>query len=362
MRAIAALMVIALHASEKFHALFPAMPMEGVIKETVARFDFGRAGVVLFFAISGFVIPSSLRPGDAISKFPTRRFFRLYPAYWLSIVTGIVAVYWLWGEAPPLKTILLNLTMLQRFLGGEDVLGLYWTLQIELMFYAICALLWVSGLIERTRLLAAVSLCAAAYWYFSLASGLGLYGWFLPVRPGFDGYHLEWFAYLSIMFMGASCRRHVGGDMRGLWITGLTVFIWLAAQPLTGIYLYWKNIAPEFVAMKYGAYAIGLWAFFILAFVVRIRHPVMVWLGRISYSLYLQHPIAIALTAWLLMRSGSQHFSTVGICMCVATLATIVLAALSYKFIEAPSIALSDRLTRTLAIWPAKAPERAAEA
>lgn len=356
MRAIAALMVIALHASERFHAQFPAMPMEGVIKEFVARFDFGRAGVVLFFAISGFVIPSSLRPGDAVSKFPTRRFFRLYPAYWLSILTGLGAVYWLWGEGPSLKTVLLNVTMLQRFVGGEDVLGLYWTLQIELMFYVICALLWSLGLIERTRLLAAVALCAAVYWYFSLASGLGLYHWFLPLRPTFDGYHLEWFAYLSIMFMGASCRRHFTGDMSGVWFTGLTAFVWLAAQPATGIYFFMNNIAPDFVAMKYGAYAIGLWAFFILAFVVRIRHPAMVWLGRISYSLYLQHPVAISLTAWLLMRSGSQRLSTVGLSILVATSATIVLAALSYKFVEAPCIALSDRLTRRVSAWTAKTP------
>ena len=41
--------------------------------------------------------------------------------------------------------MLANLTMLQQFAGIENVIGLYWTLQIELIFYGLCVLLFCAG-------------------------------------------------------------------------------------------------------------------------------------------------------------------------------------------------------------------------
>ena len=348
LRAIAALMVILLHASELVHLHVPGIPVEGIIRNVVAKFDFGRAGVVLFFAISGFVIPSSLKPGDAAAIFPVRRFLRLYPAYWLSILTGLIAVHWMWGDAPSLGSILLNLTMVQHYFGVDDVLGTFWTLQVELAFYVLCAGLWYMRLLDNTRLLALIALVSGIYWYFILASGLGMHGWFLPLRPAFDGYYLEWFAYLSIMCMGASCRRHMSGDMRGLGLTCLAIWLWLVVQPALGIYLYRHNITREFVALKYGGYGIGLWAFFLFGFVLRIRNPVMSWLGRISYSLYLQHLPIVYLAIWLILRSGLEAPLTAGTWALIVTAVTIGFSALTYRYVEAPGIALSDRLTQAI--------------
>ena len=57
-------------------------------------FDFGKVGVIIFFAISGFVVPFSLlrarnRP---IISFAISRIFRLYPAYWASIAAAILVL------------------------------------------------------------------------------------------------------------------------------------------------------------------------------------------------------------------------------------------------------------------------------
>lgn len=53
--------------------------------------DLGRIGVVVFFAISGFIIPTSLnhRSLHPVRKFLISRLFRLYPLYWISIILGI---------------------------------------------------------------------------------------------------------------------------------------------------------------------------------------------------------------------------------------------------------------------------------
>ena len=54
-------------------------------------FEFGITGVVLFFAISGFVIYGTLRGprGNAGRRFIISRFFRLFPAYWVSMAAGL---------------------------------------------------------------------------------------------------------------------------------------------------------------------------------------------------------------------------------------------------------------------------------
>ena len=44
-----------------------------------------------------------------------------------------------------------NVTMLQQFFGIENVLGIYWTLQIELIFYALCIGLFIIGLLQKTK-------------------------------------------------------------------------------------------------------------------------------------------------------------------------------------------------------------------
>ena len=47
--------------------------------------------------------------------------------------------------------VVANVTMLQQFFGIENVLGIYWTLQIELIFYALCVGLFIIGLLRRTK-------------------------------------------------------------------------------------------------------------------------------------------------------------------------------------------------------------------
>jgi len=348
LRAIAALMVIALHASELARNHFPNLPVEGIICNIVLKFDFGRAGVVLFFAISGFVIPSSLKPKDPAAVFPVRRFFRLYPAYWISILTGLVAVHWAWGDNPGLTAILAIATMLQRFLGIEDVLGIYWTLQVELAFYALCFLLSSARLLENGRVLAALALGLGLYWYIILATGLGLFPKLLFLRPSFNGYYLEWFAYLSIMLLGASCRRIAQGNPSGLLLSCLAVILWLVVQPVTGFILYHGAVAKEFVALKYGGYGIGLWIFFLFGFVLKIHNRVAAWTGRISYSLYLQHPPVMYGLVWFALRMGWSPPFTAGMWILLVSAGTIIVAALLFSFVEAPSIALSDRLTRRI--------------
>src|SRR6218665_1482104 len=86
MRAIAALLVVWVHIAE---TLAPVAGERGWVYDVARELNVGGIGVTMFFLISGFVIPSSLRDdrprGEELRVFAIRRFFRLYPAFWFSL-------------------------------------------------------------------------------------------------------------------------------------------------------------------------------------------------------------------------------------------------------------------------------------
>ncbi|MFE1016420.1 acyltransferase family protein [Streptomyces sp. NPDC058794] len=111
---------------------------------------YGWLGVELFFMISGFVICMSSW-GRSISHFFTSRVIRLFPAYWLAIIVTTAVVFLMPGGIAPLpwRDVLVNMTMLQRPMGVEDVEGVYWTLWAEMRFYLLFALVVWRGVTYR---------------------------------------------------------------------------------------------------------------------------------------------------------------------------------------------------------------------
>ena len=207
-RGLAALLVIWLHATDAFRQL-PTPPVGELLYAFSAAIDTGRVGVILFFAISGFVIPSSLRAvsnqtkPDALRIFVVRRVFRLYPAYWVSVLGAALMGMFLMTPFSP-QTVLLNLTMIQSIFGAPDVLGLYWTLRLELIFYIACALLFTLGVLQQPRGLV-VGMFAGPIIFAVLPRCVHLLNpnWLNPTSSGpFLNYLTEYALFISIMFWG----------------------------------------------------------------------------------------------------------------------------------------------------------------
>ena len=98
---------------------------------TVDIIDTGKIGVALLFMIAGFLAFASKKK-RTVKQFVINRFFRLYPLYWLDIaLVGIIFAF----DNYDLDTIIANITMLQVFFHKEDLVGVFWTLPIELMLY-----------------------------------------------------------------------------------------------------------------------------------------------------------------------------------------------------------------------------------
>lgn len=117
------------------------------VPEIVAVARYGYLGVHFFFMISGYVIFESAQARSA-SQFAVSRLVRLLPAFWIAVLlTSAFAL--VWGGAQMSVTpaqVAANLTMVPGVFGQSFVDGVYWTLQLELMFYALVLVVLLLGL------------------------------------------------------------------------------------------------------------------------------------------------------------------------------------------------------------------------
>ncbi len=110
-------------------------------------FKLGVTAVDLFFLMSGFVIFFSLDRIKSWQDFVKKRFVRLYPTYWACmLITGAVLYYYFDSKSPSplpfLTRFAANMTMFQAWFGQKDLDGPYWTLIVEMQFYIIMLLFY----------------------------------------------------------------------------------------------------------------------------------------------------------------------------------------------------------------------------
>ncbi|SPL93372.1 acyltransferase [[Actinomadura] parvosata subsp. kistnae] len=130
------------------HLLDPLFPE---VRAAVSpRFDFGQYGVMLFFLVSGYVVPASLERRGSVTGFWIGRAFRLYPLWAVVAVAGTVfGLAQVYAGLPdalaehPVTAGLAHLTMLQDFLQVVSVVNVFWTLSYEMVFYLLVTALFV---------------------------------------------------------------------------------------------------------------------------------------------------------------------------------------------------------------------------
>ena len=125
LRGFAALCVVWLHASEVFVTL-PPVSAYGTWAYDVPKFlELGRAGVIAFFAISGFVVASTIKPPKSVGtrEFVVKRFFRLYPAFWFALALTYLAIWLPQAKVVTAGGLLANITMLPTVFGVEAAMG-----------------------------------------------------------------------------------------------------------------------------------------------------------------------------------------------------------------------------------------------
>ncbi|WP_433187918.1 acyltransferase family protein [Actinoallomurus sp. CA-150999] len=299
----------------------------------------GFLGVELFFLISGFVILMSAwdrRVGD----FAVSRVVRLFPAYWVSVVLSLAAYLAFHSYVPfgpgtdgPIRRFLPNLTMLQEGVGSQRMEVVYWTLYVELHFYALIALFVWRGI--------TYSRCVAFMTGWLLLSVFAMEADF-----GFLKVVLLWrYAPFFVAGMGFFLIYRFGGN--------LIVWLLIAASWALGCYYDVKYNFPDFIVPGVSEYVIPAGVtlvFVIMALVATHRLAWLRWrgltlLGMLTYPLYLVHQ-TVSRTLVPRLYPHMSRWAVLGVLIAVA----LVSAYLIHRLVEVPAQrVLRGRLKAALA-------------
>ncbi len=361
-------------------------------------FDAGNYGVFVFFLISGYIVPASLERKGSVRTFWVSRLFRLYPLYLLAV--GIAVAFYLTnvgkarGEAAhPGTSVLSQLLMMSNVLSGQNLPNVVWSLAYEMVFYLLLTALFLARIHKRSNWYAVGFAVAAvaiggvlpqAYLIHHVAptrvialvadllilAGLA----FAVVRRGmsrlagaalaavvaltlvaFNGSWLEPFEALSIlalMFTGTVFYRAEQGQYswRKAITIGLAVLGLALAAGLWHSHALGMSAHGELIYSRKWVSALSLAALTFAAGMTfrHVRWPrALTWLGLISYSVYLLHPLVIE--AYHHFYPSRQHpFGLQVLIGAGLLIAMIVLSSVTYLCIERPMQNLGRRVGRWL--------------
>ncbi|MFH9089077.1 acyltransferase family protein [Streptomyces sp. NPDC017673] len=295
---------------------------------------YGCLGVQFFFVISGFVICMSSW-GRTLGDFFRSRVARLYPAYWVALVLVTAAAVVLPVVVHPVRPdeFLVNLTMLQQPMGATRVLGVCWTLWVEVRFYALFALFVVLRGVTYRRVVLFCSVWTLAA-VVCRTSGNALTDQL--VMPEYAPFFVGGLALYLI--------HRFGSDLL-LW--GIVAVSWLLGQSTATQSLWHAGAQGDFHRSPYVIIAVVTLAFAAVAAVAVgwTRWASWRWLvtaGALTYPFYLVHEHL----GWFVIRVlhrglGLSPWPT----LAVTVLGMLALAWLIHRFVEKP---FGPRLKRAL--------------
>lgn len=284
--------------------------------EAPFQFLAGRYGVQLFFMISGFVIYLTLERVKRPLDFVVSRTSRLFPAYWAAILMTTAAAWLLPSSSPPpgATQVLANLTMLQWWFHVPHIDDVYWTLTVELSFYAVMFCLYrINGLKHFEQI--------APFWL-----ALQLLNHWLPVLvhqkiPDKINMALA-LSYASLFTAGILFyKAKTGGFSR----RRIILLLWCLANQ-------WVT-AGDNSAFLVTAYFV-IFSLFVQDRLAGINAQPLVFLGSISYALYLLHERIGVTIMQALQRHGTGWFAQFS----VAVLVSLALATFITFAVERPAM------------------------
>jgi peptidoglycan/LPS O-acetylase OafA/YrhL len=378
LRGIAALVVVFDHSSYAF--------MADLRRDLIPEFTTSRYGIMVFFLVSGYIIPASLERRGSVGAFWTGRVFRIYPL-WLAVVTAVLAAD-LVGIASNhdfdgrhvAAAAAAHVTLLQELLGTPNLLLVLWTLSYEMAFYLVVVGLFTVGLHRGSAVVAVVlagcaavsagivlpasalsgaigtgplivlvvvtmvvAICCACSGSPALRVFGGVLGAVLAlVLVAANGTVPVWegLVILAVMFLGTAVYRAETGQ--STWRhAGCTAAVVVACAVGSA---YWHGDGTQFTRRAWiAAFLLAVLTFGVGLALRHRRIPrLLVGLGTISYSVYLVHPLLLAVTDGTIGR-----FEEDKPVLEVAFYAVLLpLCVLTYRFIEAPGQAWGRQLTR----------------
>ncbi|RIY36290.1 hypothetical protein CKY20_07310 [Capnocytophaga canis] len=304
-RGLAALSVLVYHFTARYTQIFG--------DKMYFSFSYGWLGVPVFFILSGFVIHLTLDNCKSAKDFLFKRFFRLYPTYWIAICCTLLVVYLSQIEVLkiPLVHILVNFTMWHDFFGFKHIDGVYWSLLPELLFYLFMAFLFIIKGLDRYYMYNSILLIFCVIHYlFSL-----------PIIGKILDLHYVLLFMVGIAFYRIYTRKNT-----------FLEHIFIISNVFIGTFLY--QVEQSSTSVKFLLFAlIGivilyyLFVYGFLSFLSKIKF--LLFLGNISYALYLVHQNIGYVTIYYLRDSVGLFMAIL-----IASLQAVLLAYFITYFIE----------------------------
>lgn len=339
LRGYAAVVVLFGHATEAY-----ATP--GWFHQISLIFN-GRMAVVLFFTLSGFVLTRSLRSFEGrlsqLAPFWVRRLARIYPAIWALSLMTLAYIFILRRNVapPPLMSDyfysrfnadrMTPLNISASFLGLTTYLiPQSWSISVEII--ASMALPFIAFLAYRDR-----------NWFYLLA----VFFLFISFAVGANSYFAV-LLYIFDFFLGAWAATLEPRLQKSFNRLSPNAIYIVAALCVTSLF-------TQFLPFSYysakAALLEGVLSTTIICLIAygNIKSKLLtskasIWLGDISYSIYLLHYLVLSIGAYVLGGLATSFGWTIGpvqasIYLAVFTLAiTLLLAPVIYRGVETPGI------------------------
>lgn len=297
--------------------------------------NFGALGVAIFFLISGFVIPLSLR-SQGPRAFLVARVFRIFPTLWIALLAEWLAVFAqskFYGRPMAFTPLIYfcNASLIDTITDNGYVDLVNWTLAIEVKFYLLMALLRPWVLRGRVLPLIGFSMLAAAVASAQRHGLIHLPG-LLANEPMYIGFMLigTVFHYRMTGLIGAG--RAVGA---GAVLLGLFALCWREGPS--------QDLFPSVTAN----YVYGL-AIFGAAYAARDWFRPVRWLdflADVSFPLYLIHSVlGYSVMTFTVRVLGFSYMPALAAALVVA----ISLAWAMHRIVERPSLAFGKRMAGRL--------------
>ncbi len=338
-RAVAIIAVMASHAGHSYSA-----PLGR--DSFFDRISSGTHGVNLFFAISGLLITSRLlEEWDtagrvSLKRFYIRRAFRILPPALLYL--ACVALLGAIGLLPVVREEFAAATLFYRnYLpailgpgGAGFFTSHYWSLGVEEHFYLFWpALLLFAGRKRALPVAIVVALLVAVWRHFEAWREIMLYNAIQPTYFARSDTRID-----SIMWGVVAALALSRPDVRAYIERYLSTIVMLAVAALYGAIVYRYGTRPTFwEAMIVPVIVVGtvLRPHSIVGRV--LENPVMRWIGRLSYSLYLWEFFFVYYPGVPTTLGVWQTFP-------VNLIAAVACAAASYYLVERPLVRLGHRI------------------
>lgn len=280
LRGLAVLLVVIYHAYSDWPELHP---YKDAYSETFLHLEYA---VQLFFMISGFVIAMTLEKCKGFGEFIVRRWLRLFPAMLITIILIFLTAPLLSARPsglPLLQNALPGLLFIEpkilNFIFSSNLSSIeipFWTLYVEAKFYLIAGLLYFTfGLKRMIFALVILFFCSVAFVQTSQYLPVAVAQYATVFFELSDFRHFGWFATGALFY----CFFTYKVKLYMLAAIGVGLF---SARSLDGV------MSPD---MLFGILIVSLFAFAIVNSTLQkiLSNQFMVWMGFISYPLYLIH-------------------------------------------------------------------------